>query len=451
MRNSGRLRAGARLAALGALLLAAPPTVEAHDVPPTVLVRAYLKPEGDRLRLLVRVPLTALRDVNWPVRGPGYLNIAAADSLIPDAADQWIVQYVKIYENGAELTGAQMMASRIVLPSSAAFATYDQALAAVRGPPLAEGSELAWQQAFADILIEYPIGSATSRFSVDPDWAHLGVRTTTVLQYVLPSGDDRAFQYTGNPGLVHLDPRWHQAAISFVKLGFWHILDGTDHLLFVFCLVIPFRRFLPLVAIVTSFTVAHSITLIGAATGLAPGALWFPPLIETLIAASILWMAFENIIGAKLDRRWMLSFGFGLVHGFGFSFVLSDSLQFAGSHLATSLLAFNVGVEIGQVLVVAVAVPALALLFRRVVPERVGTILLSALVAHTAWHWMAQRAATLPGYDYAWPALDAAFVVGALRLLMLGLIIVGAVWVLSGVVGRLTRGGAPADSTATEA
>jgi hypothetical protein len=438
------------LAALGALLLVAPPSVEAHDVPPTVLVRAYLKPDGDRLRLLVRVPLAALRDVNWPVRGPGYLNIAAADSLIPDAAVQWIVHYVKIYEAGTELSGARVTASRIVLPSDAAFASYDQALAAVRGPPLAEGNELAWQQAFADILIEYPIRSAASRFSLDPEWAHLGVRTTTVMQYVLPDGGDRAFQYSGNPGLVHLDPRWHQAALTFVTLGFWHILGGTDHLLFVFCLVIPFRRFLPLVAIVTSFTVAHSITLIGAATGLAPGALWFPPLIETLIAGSILWMAIENVIGAKLDRRWVLAFGFGLVHGFGFSFVLSESLQFAGSHLASSLLAFNVGVELGQVFVLAVAVPALAWLFRRVVPERIGTIVLSALVAHTAWHWMTERAATLPEYDYAWPALDAAFVVSALRLLMLGLIVVGAVWVLSGVVGRLTRGATPADSAATE-
>ena len=94
--------------------------------------------------------------------------------------------------------------------------------------------------------------------------------------------------------------------------------------------------------IVTAFTVAHSITLIAAASGFVPDALWFSPLIETLIAVSILYMAFENIIGAtNVQRRWALAFGFGLIHGFGFSFALRETLQFAGSHLLTSLLSFN--------------------------------------------------------------------------------------------------------------
>jgi hypothetical protein len=147
-----------------------------------------------------------------------------------------------------------------------------------------------------------------------------------------------------------------------------------------------------LLLIVTSFTVAHSITLIASAFNLAPSALWFPPLIETLIAASIVYMALENIVGtASVHRRWIITFGFGLVHGFGFSFALHETLQFAGSHLVTSLLAFNVGVELGQILVLLVLVPTLSLLFRYVVAERVGTIILSALVAHTGWHWMLER------------------------------------------------------------
>ena len=91
---------------------------------------------------------------------------------------------------------------------------------------------------------------------------------------------------------------------------------------------------------------------------MAPDSLWFPPLIETLIAVSIVYMAFENIVGAKLQRRWMMTFAFGLVHGFGFSFLLRERLQFAGEHLVTSLLAFNVGVEIGQLAVLLVTIPA---------------------------------------------------------------------------------------------
>src|SRR2546430_3829830 len=105
-------------------------------------------------------------------------------------------------------------------------------------------------------------------------------------------------------------------------------------------------------------------------------------------------MALENIVvsgAARLDRRWLVAFLFGLVHGFGFSFALRQTLQFAGSHLLTSLLSFNVGVELGQLLVLSALIPALGLLFRHVVAERMGTIILSALVAHTGWHWMTER------------------------------------------------------------
>src|SRR5262245_66420423 len=106
--------------------------------------------------------------------------------------------------------------------------------------------------------------------------------------------------------MVDLDPSGFQAAVRFVGLGFRHILDGTDHLLFLLCLVIPLRRFRTLVLVVTSFTLAHSITLIASAFDVAPGALWFPPLIEVLIAASIVYMALENVVAPQLQRRWMI-------------------------------------------------------------------------------------------------------------------------------------------------
>jgi hypothetical protein len=248
----------------------------------------------------------------------------------------------------------------------------------------------------------------------------------------------RAFEFTGDPGLVRLDPRWHQAAFRFVVLCFWHILDGTDHLLFLLCLVIPLRRFRTLVLVVTSFTLAHSITLIASAFDVAPNALWFPPLIETLIAASIVYMALENVVAPQLQRRWMITFGFGLVHGFGFSFALRETLQFAGSHLLASLVSFNVGVELGQLLVLVALVPALDLLFRRVLKERVGTILLSALVAHTGWHWMLERYDRLRQYRFEWPALDMLLLASALRWLTLVVIAAGLVWLVFGVLLRAT-------------
>src|SRR5438128_4382268 len=160
-----------------------------------------------------------------------------------------------------------------------------------------------------DVLMDYPIQSDRSEFAIHPRYERLGLRVVTVLRFMPPSGVVRAFEFLGDPGLVRLDPRWHQAAFRFVQLGFFHILEGTDHLLFLFCLVIPFRRFRALIPIVTSFTVAHSITLIVSAYDAGPDSLCFPPLIETLIAISIVYMALDNIARvSNAQRRWMMAF-----------------------------------------------------------------------------------------------------------------------------------------------
>ena len=174
------------------------------------------------------------------------------------------------------LEGQQLVAVLASLPGDRSFASYDEALAHVLGPRLPDATEIVWQQAMLDVLFEYPIQSDQSMFSLDATLARLGLRTQTVLRFVLPDGTVRAFDYRGNPGLIRLDPRWSQAALRFVGLGFEHILDGIDHLLFLACLVIPVRRLRPLVAIVTSFTIAHSVTLIASAFNFAPGATVVP-------------------------------------------------------------------------------------------------------------------------------------------------------------------------------
>ena len=424
----------------------APARASAHDIPSRVTVLAFVKPEGGRLTLVLRAPLEAMRDVQWPDRGLGYLDLTRAEPLARDAAQLWIAQFIKVYENGAPLPDARVLATRISLPSDRSFTSFETAVARVLGPPLDHSIELPWQQAAIDVVLEYPIQSERSSFAIEPQLARLGQQTTTVMRFITPYGAERAYQYVGDPGRIHLDPRWYHAAWQFVTLGVAHILGGIDHLLFVLCLVIPFRRWRPLVMIVTSFTVAHSITLASSAFGVAPDALWFPPLIETLIAASIVYMALENIVGARLRRRWLIAFAFGLVHGFGFSFALRQSLQFAGSHLAVSLFTFNVGVEIGQLVVLAVAVPLLSLALTRVVTERIGIIVLSALVAHTAWHWMLDRGARLREYEFTWPALDLAFLASAMRGALVLVVSGGAVWALSEAFRRLWRGGSVTDA-----
>lgn len=401
----------------GLLLPAA--RAHAHEIPARVTVLAFVKPDGQRLRVAVRVPLEAIRDMEFPLYGVGYLDIEAVEPMLIDAARIWIADYLAFTADGRIVDLSDVVTARITLPSDHSFSSWASALSHVTGARLPALTQIPWQQALFDVLLEYSIPSADAEIAVQSGLAHLGITTTTVMRFVTPAGAERAFHFTGDPGLVRLDPRWHHAALRFVKLGFLHILGGFDHLLFILCLVIPFRRMRPLIVVVTSFTVAHSITLAAAALGFVPAVLWFPPLIETLIAASIVYMALENIVGPRLERRWLITFGFGLVHGFGFSFLLRDSLQFAGSHLTMSLLAFNIGVELGQILVLLVAVPALALLFRHVVAERIGVVLLSAIVAHSAWHWMTERGADLNRFSFAWPALDALLLVRVLQWLML--------------------------------
>ena len=424
------------------MTMALAPGAGAHDIPNDVTVRAFVKPSGGRLKVLMRVPLQSMRDIDFPSRGAGYLDLAKTRPLLPDAAALWISADIQLYENGTLLPKPRVVETRVSLESDKSFASYDQALAHVTGSELPDSTEVYWNQTMLDVLFEYPIRSDRSDFSIHPALDRLGVRVLTVLRFLPPSGVIRAFEYEGDPGLVRLDPRWSQAALRFIKLGFLHILDGTDHLLFLLCLVIPFRRFGALVPVVTAFTVAHSITLIASAYNLAPDALWFPPLIETLIAISILYMALENIVGGStLRRRWVTAFGFGLVHGFGFSFVLRDTMQFAGSHLLTSLLSFNVGVELGQLLVLLLLIPALDALFRYVVAERMGTIILSALVAHTAWHWMLDRADRLRQFPFEWPEITAALLASATRWLMLIVLAAALIWLFgfSGIAKRRKR------------
>ena len=228
------------------------PRLAAHNIPNDITVQAFFKPDGKHLRLLVRVPLKAMRDVEFPQRGPGYLDLDRIASILPDAVTLWISGALDVYEDGVLLPKPAVLATRVSLESDQSFASYDTALAHVLGPRLANTTNVVWDQVLLDTGLDYPIQSERARFSIHSELARLGVRTVTVLRFLPPGGAIRAFEFTGDPGVVQLDPRWHQAALRFVKLGFMHILDGSDHLLFLFCLVIPFRRFRALIPIVTA-------------------------------------------------------------------------------------------------------------------------------------------------------------------------------------------------------
>ncbi len=406
----------------------------AHDIPVDATLQMFVKPQGHTLQVLVRVPLTTYTDAEYPHREGDYVDLAKVDPSLRAAATVILLETLKMYEGGRQLPDPHIVSTRISLDSDRSFSSYDQALAHVTGPPLPPATNMFWEQGKLDVLFDYPIQSDKSYFSMHAAFDRLAQHEVTALQFLMPDGTDRAYELLGDAGLVRLDPNWYHAAGLFVVMGFHHILEGIDHLLFLFCLVIPFRRIRPLIPIVTAFTLAHSFTLIASAYGYAPDVLWFPPLIETLIAVSIVYMALENIVVEHPARRWIITFFFGLVHGFGFSFVLRNTLQFAGSHILTSLLSFNVGVEIGQLFVLLLFVPALNLLFRYVVAQRLGTIILSAIVAHQAWHWMEDRFDAL--MQFPWPKITPDGIMSAVRWLTVLVAVAAVVWMVSLVTRR---------------
>ncbi len=380
------------LAAFAALLLAAPPSAGAHEVAGELRIHAIVKPEGERLRVLVRVPLELLLNQNLPKRGPGYLDLPAAQAAAPKVIAATASELV--FLQGGERLALARGEGRFSPSSDRSFESFEQALALLSGPRLSAATDIFWNQGYFDAYLEYAVRSAQAGFAVDFHVSPgLGERLKLDLRFLPPGGAVRAFEIPTASGRVALDPRWYQAAASFTRSGFAHILDGLDHLLFLLCLVLPFRRISwTLVAVITSFTVAHSVTLICAAYGMVPRGAWFPPLVEMLIAASIIYMAIENVLRPNLRWRWLVTALFGLVHGFGFSFLLRNQLQFAGDHLLLSLLAFNVGIELGQLAFIALAIPLLGLLLRGAPhSERAVIIIISALVAHAAWHWLAER------------------------------------------------------------
>lgn len=376
----------------------------AHDIPDEIVIQAFVKPDGERLHFVVRLPLILLTSQNLPKRGPGYLDLGRIGPSL-EKASGLIARELALYEDGRPIQPSTV-STRISQPSERAFDTFENAVAHIAGPPLPETTSVFWNQGSLDAHLEYPIRDEDSAFSLDVRVAPgLAGRLSAMVRFLPPDGAVRAYRVHGGSGVLALDPRWYQAGWVFVKLGFAHILDGIDHLLFLLCLVVPFRlkQFWSLVGVITAFTVGHSITLITAALGAVPPQAWFAPLIEVAIAVSILFMAIENAVvlwrnrGGRLDLRWRwaVAAGFGLVHGFGFSFALQQELQFAGAHLLLSLGAFNIGVELGQLFALSIALPILALTLRGRAAHRIGVIIISILVGHTAWHWFIERGAAL--------------------------------------------------------
>jgi hypothetical protein len=423
-----------RMLGIALLLVSIQALVRAHDVPDQVFIQTYLKPTATELQVLLRIPLLAVTDTNLPKDGTGYLAMPYLDPALRDAANQ-IASGVVFLENDERLSQFATANARISLPSDKSFDDYDAAVSHVRGPKLPDSTQLYYNQGYLDLELAYPIHSPNDHFGIQMLLGKgIANRTVTLVTFVRPDGASRAFRLLDQTGVVRLDPSWSQATWVFLTTGFFRFLDGLDHLLFVIVLALPYRRVRNLVVAIAWFAVGHTLTLTLASVGFMPTGAWFSTLVSALIALSIVYVAIEDAVGVDLRRRWMVAFGFGLVHGFGFAFAFRDALQFAGGHPIAALLSFNLGLELGQLIILSIVVPMFALLFTELVTERAGVIVVSVLAGHTAWHWMADRFAALQLMD--WPALDVALAATIVRWLLMLTIAGGGLWFLAGLLRK---------------
>ena len=223
-------------------------------------------------------------------------------------------------------------------------------------------------------------------FELDESHRAVGkvIREPENLAFVFDSGaTEVAFDLSETPSAG----AWLVSFLRIFILGVEHILIGIDHVLFLLALLIVNARLLAVVKVVTAFTLAHSVTLALAWYGL----LDLPTrLVESAIAVSIGFVAVSNLVGRDFSHRWVLAGAFGLVHGLGFYGVLSD-LGLAGADAVTTLLAFNLGVEAGQLAIVALAYPLLLLWVRQSWYRRSAQAASLAILGIAGW-WVLERA-----------------------------------------------------------
>jgi len=263
-----------------------------------------------------------------------------------------------------------------------------------------------------DVLLRYTTQGAVYKYAIssnlNPGLPDQDETANLVLDYS-PSG----VQVFRARGLLHkpvvVTRSVFDAVVTFIKEGVKHILEGFDHVLFVICLVLGAMHFGPLLWRVTGFTIGHSITLSLGFFGFVPAGAWFVPAVETGIALSIIYVAFVAVapdlkLGPKLvwqqkKNEWTVvgvTGLIGLLHGLGFSFVLQNILQVTSPNIWQSILAFNLGVEIGQVLIVIAAFSIfylISLLGTRA--TKINRFIVAGVCASIALYWVIERGSNI--------------------------------------------------------
>jgi hypothetical protein len=362
--------------------------VSAHHALGPTTATCFFKLESGEAHFLIRIPLTALETVGFPLT-ERELDLANAGPAIQSVLGE-LRRDVVIEEDGRVLAPSHAV-GRLSLPSDRSYQSYDTALRHV-GEGMPTGMTIYAEQGFFDAHLTYPISSSDARFAIRSNaFPELGDYLTLAVRFVPVGIDSRIVNITSQTGSVQLNPAWYGAAANFVMRGGRFAITNVEYLLFLLCILVPLPKARRLIAMLLTFTGAHCATLLGLGYARIPTGPWFPLLVQTGVAASIVCMSLATIIETKRRGPWITSWVGGLVFGLQFSFAFKERLQFAGDNSIVSLISFMAGIEIGQLLILAVAFPLVAVLRRYVFVGRTGMIVLLAVLALVAWPWMLER------------------------------------------------------------
>lgn len=390
------------------------------DLPPEVLLQAYVKEEPGRLLLLLRVPLDLLASFGLPKRGSGYLDLARIEPRLKDAAAASGRQ-IELAADGVALAPTVRQA-RVSLLSDRSFADYASALAHVEGPRLPADTDLFWNQGFFDAELEYPLPGPQRHVSIRVNVApELGQRLKLQLE-LLPLGQAaRRYALPGGLGWIALEPRGYEAAWLFVKAGFtapWTL----ERFVLLLCLVAPFRRLRSAFTLAAGLIVAQAFALSAVSLGAFAAMRWLGVLVDVALAAALLLLAIGNLAAPSLRGRWLAAVLIGVIGGFALGRVLDDAWQFAGTHAFIAALSFNAGVAVAELASVALAFAALRWGLDRLLGGPLAVVVVSAVVGHMGWHAMTERMHEL---GHALGHATSSELIG-LALWMLGALCVGA-------------------------
>ena len=367
--------------------------------------------EPDRIRLLVRLPMPWLvADKLGPETAAGTRPPAPyTTNRIEDGA---LVHYLDVDALRRSPEGlAGILAGGLVLEvggetlradvgrvrawparKQGPFAQLDEAETALAGPVYPDEFEITYVgDTVVDAELIYPtrgkIAGYTLRSTLDPGLPEQEETANLILDHA--TAPPLVFRVRGlmaEP--MEVSRSVLKAAWTFVREGVRHILEGKDHVLFVLCLVLGATAAGALAWRITGFTIGHSVTLSLGFFGYVPEGAWFIPLVETGIALSILYAAAVALAAAGHHVTTVITAVLGLLHGLGFSFVLREILKLDAPNLWQSLLAFNVGIEIGQLLIALAIWPILAFIAKKW-PERIAlvrwAVALPCILIATVW------------------------------------------------------------------